>query len=245
MFATIRMQLWCFTPQVSRGFIMNAVIQPKNWGEFQHYKDRSPTWIKLHKSILDNYDYQRLPLASKALAPMLWLLASEYDEGKIPLDYDLISFRLRTNVEDLKSALSPLIKSGFFLLNQDASNVLAECLPREEDIKHINLEEKEKSLVALKPRPSKKAPADFQLTPALLEWAYAQGIPEAVARRETEAFMDYTFKTARTDWEGTWRNWMRKSKGASPNAITKEVLGLADQVMQTHYRNQELKQCQP
>ncbi len=109
-----------------------AYIQPKNWTDFQHYKDRSPSWIKLHKSILDNYEYQCLPLASRALAPMLWLLASEYEEGKIPADLNRIAFRVRVAVEELESALSPLISSGFFIGYQDASTMLADCLPREE-----------------------------------------------------------------------------------------------------------------
>lgn len=212
-------------------------IKPKNWADFQHYKDRSPTWIKLHKSILDNYDYQRLPLASKALAPMLWLLASEYDEGKIPLDYDLIAFRLRVDIDDLKNAISPLIHSGFFVCNQDASKPLAECLPREEDIKHIKQEEKEKAFVAPKARPSKKAPADFALSVELLNWAFENGVDEISARRQTESFMDHTFATGKTDWDGTWRNWIRRSLGKQPQSKP-PVLGAADRVMENYRRNQ-------
>ena len=53
---------------------LRARIRPKNWHSFQHYKDRDPTWIKLHKKLLDDYEFQSLPLASRALAPMLWLL---------------------------------------------------------------------------------------------------------------------------------------------------------------------------
>jgi hypothetical protein len=54
-----------------------AQYRVKNWAEFQHYKDRSPPWIRLHRSFLDDYDFHCLPVASRALAPMLWLLASE------------------------------------------------------------------------------------------------------------------------------------------------------------------------
>lgn len=54
---------------------------PRRWSDFQHYKDRRPPWIKLHKALLDDREYQRLPLASRALAPMLWLLASESKDG--------------------------------------------------------------------------------------------------------------------------------------------------------------------
>ena len=35
------------------------VITPNNWGELQHYKDRSPPWIKLHKKLLDNFEWDR------------------------------------------------------------------------------------------------------------------------------------------------------------------------------------------
>lgn len=103
------------------------IIQPKNWHEFQHYKDRSPSWIKLHKSILDNYEYHQLPLASKALAPFLWLLASEYTDGKIEAPVEKIAFRVRLTVKELESALQPLISSTFFTIYQDASNPLADC----------------------------------------------------------------------------------------------------------------------
>lgn len=117
------------------------IIQPKNWHEFQHYKDRSPAWIKLHKSILDNYEYHQLPLASKALAPFIWLLASEYTDGKIDAPIEKIAFRVRLTVKELESALQPLISSTFFTVYHDDSEPLADCKQsamlekrREEDI---------------------------------------------------------------------------------------------------------------
>jgi hypothetical protein len=33
----------------------------KNWSEFQHYKDRNPPWIKLHRALLDDYAFAALP----------------------------------------------------------------------------------------------------------------------------------------------------------------------------------------
>ncbi|MBN9601830.1 MAG: hypothetical protein J0G33_02750 [Afipia felis] len=98
------------------------MLTPKNWSSFQHYKDRSPSWIKLHKGLLDDFEFNRLPLASRALAPMLWLLASEYEEGQISASTAEIAFRFRLSVEELEAALMPLIDSGFFL----ASDLLAE-----------------------------------------------------------------------------------------------------------------------
>lgn len=107
-------------------------ITPKNWGEFQHYKDRAPAWIKLHKNLLDNYEFQCLPVASRALAPMLWLLASEYEGGVIEAAPEKIAFRLRVSFQELNDAIKPLIDNGFFILEQSASSVIAERLPREE-----------------------------------------------------------------------------------------------------------------
>lgn len=98
---------------------------PKNWDNFQHYKHRSPPWIKLHRNLLDDMHYQRLPIASKALAPMLWLLASESNSGVIEKTTEEIAFRLRMLEKDVINAIKPLIDNGFF---SDADNMLAECL---------------------------------------------------------------------------------------------------------------------
>ena len=99
------------------------MLTPKNWKSFQHYTDRKPAWIKLHRAILDDFDFARLPVASRALAPLLWLLASEYEDGNITASAEEIAFRFRMSHDDLIIALSPLIESKFF----DASEMLAEC----------------------------------------------------------------------------------------------------------------------
>lgn len=98
----------------------------KGWVEFQHYKDRAPPWIKLHKTLLDNYEYQSLPVASRALAPMLWLLASERNDGAIDFDLAKIGFRLRQSPVDVDAALKPLIQAGFFHVEPAASAPLAD-----------------------------------------------------------------------------------------------------------------------
>jgi hypothetical protein len=100
------------------------MLVPKNWSSFQHYKDRAPAWIKLHKRLLDDYEFSCLQVASRALAPMLWLLASEYDGGKITASTAEISFRLRMTEADLIDAVKPLIQSGFFECD---SELLADC----------------------------------------------------------------------------------------------------------------------
>jgi hypothetical protein len=102
-------------------------IAPKNWQQFQHYKDRAPPWIKLHHKLLDDFEYQRLPVASRALAPMLWLLASEHQDGVIDADADVLAFRLRISITEVEEALAPLIGKGFFVVVQFDSKPLALC----------------------------------------------------------------------------------------------------------------------
>ena len=100
----------------------NLFLQVPNWREFQHYKNRRPPWIKLHRTLLDNYDYHQLPLASRALAPCLWLIASDDEDGVIECASEALAFRLRVTEEDLLQALKHLVDRGFFV---DASKTLA------------------------------------------------------------------------------------------------------------------------
>jgi hypothetical protein len=99
-------------------------IIPKDWRTFQHYKDRDPPWIKLHKKLLDNYEFSRLPVASRALAPMLWLLASEYEGGEIEATLGKLAYRLHMTEGEVAEALQPLIEARFFVTD---SSALADC----------------------------------------------------------------------------------------------------------------------
>lgn len=124
-----------------------VMAQVKNWAEFQHYKNRCPPWIKLQKNLLDNYDFACLPLASKALAPLLWLLASESLDGQVCIDSDFLTFRLRWSEGDIAVGIEGLVSKGFITV---ASGVLAECkqsarLERERGETETEAEEKESS----------------------------------------------------------------------------------------------------
>ena len=99
------------------------LLQPKNWAVFQHYKDRCPPWIKLHRDLLNDRSYMRLPIASKALAPMLWLLASESKDGVFDGSLDELVFRLHITPKEYQDGVKPLIDNDFFIL---VSGVLAE-----------------------------------------------------------------------------------------------------------------------
>jgi hypothetical protein len=95
------------------------LLQPKNWAHFQHYKDRCPPWIKLHRDLLNNRDFMRLPIASKALAPMLWLLASESKDGQFDGSLDELVFRLHITPKEYEDGLKPLLDKGFFITDDN------------------------------------------------------------------------------------------------------------------------------
>ena len=101
------------------------LLQPKNWAVFQHYKDRCPPWIKLHRDLLNDRVFMCLPLASKALAPLLWLLASESKDGIFDGSLDELVFRLHITPKDYQDGVKPLIDNGFFTV---ACEMLAERL---------------------------------------------------------------------------------------------------------------------
>lgn len=80
-----------------------------NWTYYQHYKDRNPPWIKLHREILDSDDWIGWSDASRLLAITLMMVASE-SYGLIKADMAYIKKRLRMDAE---VDLEPLVESGF------------------------------------------------------------------------------------------------------------------------------------
>lgn len=98
----------------------------KNHERFQHYKDRSPPWIKLHSGLLSDADFLQLPEAVQAQLMKLWVLASQLGHP-LPNNPKLLAGRIGTTK---RSYLPELIASGFVIpCEQNASAVLAECLP--------------------------------------------------------------------------------------------------------------------
>ena len=64
---------------------MTQFLRIRNWGEFQHYKDRDPPWIKLHRNLLTSRTWVSLDDASRVLAVALMMLAAGTD-NRIPAD---------------------------------------------------------------------------------------------------------------------------------------------------------------
>ena len=89
-----------------------------NWDKYQHYRDRSPKWIKLHQTVLDSYEFGCLTDVQKAHVMLIWLLASKL-ENRIPHDPAWISTRIgASDTVDVDA----LIQAGFLAVEHSASD---------------------------------------------------------------------------------------------------------------------------
>lgn len=96
----------------------------KNFGEFQHYKQRTPPWIKLYNRLLDDYAFLSLSDTTRSHLMLIWLVASRH-ENRIPYDAAYIGRAIHTRG---KVDLASLIAAGFlYVVESDASNDVAEC----------------------------------------------------------------------------------------------------------------------
>jgi hypothetical protein len=106
-------------------------IEIKNWSSLQSYKDRRPPWIRLHKTILDDFEFHSMSVGARALLPMIWLLASEDTDpvsGMIRYGYNKIAFRLRLPENEVKKSCEELEKTGFIGLLQDEGDSVTQTL---------------------------------------------------------------------------------------------------------------------
>lgn len=180
---------------------MAGFLRVRNWSEFQHYKDRTPPWIKLHRDLLRDYKFSCLQDASKLHLVLIWLLASQLD-NEIPNDSAWIQRQIGVSEPvDLKS----LIDIGFL----ECSKTLAPCkqsaMPETEAYK----QETEKEYTR-----KRKIPKDFGISERVQKWAEEKG--HSRLEEHLEAFIlkanakGYQYKNwdsafmeaVRADWAG-------------------------------------------
>jgi hypothetical protein len=95
----------------------------KNFNEFQHYKDRTPPWIKLYNAILDDHSFALLPDDTKWHLVGIWLLASRCD-NRVPCDPDWIAGKIEAKT---LIRFDLIVSAGFIMVHGDASKLLAKC----------------------------------------------------------------------------------------------------------------------
>ena len=219
-------------------------LRIKNWAEFQHYRTRRPPWIKLHRGLLDDHGWHRLPETSRAVGPMLWLLASEHADGVIPYDLEAIAFRLHMTGDKVDAALGPLIGAGFLIEEHDASEPLAgrkqpaspeserESESEAEGEREARAHEAPKKIPEVRPRAAASLRAGSGLAQPIQEgwqpgdadraWA-AKARPDltpSLLEAETERFRNHAIGNNRLahDWGHLWRNWVMKAALDAPPA---------------------------
>jgi hypothetical protein len=92
------------------------IIQISGWNSKQSYKDRRPSWLKLHRTLLDSFEFHQMCIEARAMLPMFWLLASENPNPKAGFfehNVEIIAFRLRVSSDLVKKALDDCQKFGF------------------------------------------------------------------------------------------------------------------------------------
>jgi hypothetical protein len=187
----------------------------KNWQEFQHYKDRNPPWIKLHRTILDDYEFASLPDRSKAHLMLIWVFASQND-GRIPNDAAFLARKLGL---EAKPDLDELISHGFLIPEQDASGAQA---PSKQDAPLVR---DTTATQKLKRQTGRAIPEDFKITDEIRAWAASKGYDNI------EASLDYMRDWAasgghlRADWVATLRNCIKGDWGKARENARKNPKG--------------------
>ncbi len=114
------------TARTARFLIMprKRFLSVSNFDTLQHYKDRSPIWIKLHCAILDDYAFSALPDETKFHAIGLMMLASRLN-NKFPYDERWLRLKIGANSEiNLKILLEIRFLEFFCVDKPDAKNTV-------------------------------------------------------------------------------------------------------------------------
>lgn len=184
------------------------VIRIGNWARFQHYSDRNPPWIKLHREILTSRTWVNTSDASRVLAITCMVLASE-TENRVPLDLGYIRRRAFLNQEP---DFSELITVQFLeIVDESASDsdLLASCHQRARS-------ETETEIEAEKRQRQRKHNADAPhkrfISPTLQE--VTEYCRERNNKVDPQRWHDYYtangWKTGRNpmkDWKAAVRTW--------------------------------------
>ncbi len=167
-----------------------------------------------------------MSLASRALAPCLWLLASEYENGEIPLDFSMLASRLRFRSDTLKVCLNELVLKGFILTISSASNVLAQC--KQEARLEVETERETE-----KPRTQKSRP-DISSIPELRKNLRVKTLTSqqekygVVSRLRNEALRLYVEGQSVVDVKENLKQWAASNGIPYDSAVVCAALDLAD-----------------
>jgi len=177
-------------------------LQVKNWDTFQQYKDRDPKWIKLHRHILDDYEFEHLTEVQQCHLMKIWLLASKLD-NKIPDDPDWVAKKIGAKN---KVQLDQLVAVGFLLPYKSVQN----CTETYTEKRREETEKREN-----RAKPDRFTPPTFDQV--------KQYCRERNNSVDAERFVDFyaskgwmVGKAKMKDWQASVRTWEKTSAPAEP-----------------------------
>jgi hypothetical protein len=98
------------------------IVIPK-WEEFQHYKDRSPTWIKNYTRLLSDDAYLNLTYAQRGLLHGIWILRASANEAPTSTRTKHLLTTNKAEARHFRNNLEALNHAGFITFS--ASKPLA------------------------------------------------------------------------------------------------------------------------
>lgn len=112
----------------------------KNFETFQHYQNKggAPAWIKLHKALLHDYEFQSLTDKAKAHLMLIWLLVSQRKDRSIPDDAGWVQRAIGASD---KVDLQSLISAGWLVALEPIPETTLEASP-ESGLEQNRIEEK-------------------------------------------------------------------------------------------------------
>jgi hypothetical protein len=160
-------------------------LRVKNWADHQHYKDRLPPWIKLHRALLDDYSFLQLSDDARSHLMLIWLLASHTD-GRIPYDEKYVREKIGAKK---RIDLPLLIRSGWLIDEHIASDLLAERVQVADDALADGQQHASGSLASRAPAHSRETET-YKATEAETE-KESRELPAWLPRQAWKDFCDY------------------------------------------------------
>jgi len=199
-------------------------LRVKNWDEFQQYKDRDPKWIKVHRDLLYDYEFDNLSERNQVHLLKIWLLAAKID-NKIPNDPVWVARHISAKS---KVFLNQLCTAGFLVPYETVQDCTGTYLEEEAEEEVETEENTSKPLVS--PCPHQKIIEIYhQVLPErpqvlLARWSGSQSETNLKARwREHEQHRDVDwwcgfFGSVRANdwwmgrdkWKGVDLHWLLK-----------------------------------
>lgn len=119
---------------------MAVVIVIKGWEEYQHYKDRDPPWVKLHRKMLTSVTWMHGTNLTRIIQIASILLAPRY-KNQIPCDPETLrrAGGIDGTDREILDGIAYLVEHDFLDIQEvaetakrDAFNLLAKCSSEKE-----------------------------------------------------------------------------------------------------------------